>query len=95
MVSHRSQTKQMSPEKLVAVISTSNWSLKQPIESIVKKRDKQRQRIASRDQQKEKEQEVQRQLGKTHAEILEDSDLESHDDENLGELCDADWNDEA
>ena len=38
-------TKQMSPEKLVAPISTNNWSLKQPIESIVKKR--QRQRIAS------------------------------------------------
>ena len=44
-------TKQMSPEKLVAAISTNTWSLEQPIESIVKKRDKQRQRIAGRDQQ--------------------------------------------
>ena len=89
-------TKQMSPEKLVAAMNTNTWSLEQPIESTVKKRDKQRQRIAGRDQQKEKkEQQVQRQLNKTHADVLEDSDLDSHDDENLGELCDADWNDEA
>ena len=89
-------TKQMSPEKLVAAISTNNWSLKQPIESIVRKRDKQRQRIVSMDQQKEKkEQQVQRQLNVTHAEVLEGSDLESHDDEDLEVLCDADWNDEA
>ena len=38
---------------------------------------------------------MQRQLNKTHEEVLEDSDMDSHDDENLGELCDADWNDEA
>ena len=43
-------TKQMDPEKLVAAINTNTWSLKQPIESILRKRDKQRQRIASRDQ---------------------------------------------
>ena len=88
-------TKQMSPEKLVAAISTKTWSLKQPIESIVRKRDKQRQRIASRDQQKEKEQQVQRQLKETHAEVLESNDQESHDDDNLGVLGDANWNDEA
>ena len=89
-------TKQMSPEKLVAAISTNTWSLKQPIERKVRKRDKQRQRIAGRDQQKEKkEQQVQRQLNETHAEVLESSDLESHEDDNLGILGDADWNDEA
>ena len=89
-------TKQMSPEKLETAINTNTWSLKQPIESIVRKRDKQRQRIASRDQQKEKkEQQVQRQLNETHAEVLESSDPESHDDDKPGALCDADWNDEA
>ena len=45
--------------------------------------------------EKEKEQQVQRQLSKTRTEVLEDSDLDSHVDENLGELCDADWYDEA
>ena len=83
-------TKQMSPEKLVAAISTNTWSLKQPIESLVRKRDKQRQRIASRDQQKEKKEQ-----NEAHAEVSESSDLESHDDDNLGVLGDADWNDEA
>ena len=39
-------TKQMSPEKLVAAIDTNSWSLEQPIESLVRKRDKQRQRAA-------------------------------------------------
>ena len=56
-------TKQMSPEKLVAAIDANTWSLEQPIESIVRKRDKQGQRAAGRSQQKEKkEQQVQRQL---------------------------------
>ena len=45
----------MSPEKHVAAVSTNTRSFKQPIESIVRKRDKQRQRTASRDQQKEEE----------------------------------------
>ena len=54
-------TKQMSPEKLVAAINTNVWNLEQPIESIMRKRDKQRQRAAGRSQQKEmKEQQVQR-----------------------------------
>ena len=35
-------TKQMSPVKLVAAINTNVWNLEQPIESIVRKRDKQR-----------------------------------------------------
>ena len=75
----------MSPEKHVAVISTNTRSFEQPIESIVRKRDKQRQRTASRDQQKEKkEQQVQRQMNATHAEVLESSDLKSHDDDNPG-----------
>ena len=86
-------TKQMSPEKLVTRIL---WSLEQPIESIVRKRDKQRQRVASRDQQKEKkEQQVQRQLNETHAEVMGSSDPESHDDDSPGALGDADWNDGA
>ena len=88
-------TKQMSPEKLVAAINTNTWSLEHPIESIVKKRDKQRQRIAGRDQQKEKEQQVQRQLNETHAEVTGSDDPESHDDDSPGALGDADWNDEA
>ena len=89
-------TKQMSPEKLVAAINTNTWSLKQPIESIVKKRDKQRQRIAGRDQQKEKkEQQVQRQLNETHAEVMGSNDPESYDDDSPGALGDADWNDGA
>ena len=80
-------TKQMSPEKLVAAINTNTWSLEQPIESIVKKRDKQRQRIAGRDQQKEKkEQQVQRQLNETHAEVMGSNDPESHDDDSPGTL---------
>ena len=39
-------TKQMSPEKLVTAIDTNTWSLEQPIESIM--RDKQRQRAAGK-----------------------------------------------
>ena len=67
------------PRKLVAAIDTNTWSLEQPIESIVRKRDKQRQRAAGRDQQKEKkEQQVQRQLNETHAEVMGSSDPESH-----------------
>ena len=55
---------------------------------------RQRQRIASRDQQKEKkEQQVHRQLNETHAEVLGSSDPESHDDDSLGALGDADGND--
>ena len=89
-------TKQMSPEKLVAAITTNTWSLEEPIESVVKKRDKQRQRIAGRDQQKEKkEQQVQRQLNETHAEAIGSNDPESHDDDSPGALGDADWNDGA
>ena len=38
---------------------------------------------------------MQRQLNETHAEVLESSDQESHDDDNMGVLGDADWNDEA
>ena len=80
----------------MAAISTNTWSLKEPIERKVRKRDKQRQRIASRDQQKEKkEQQVQRQLNETHAEVLGSSDPESHGDDSLGALGDADWNDGA
>ena len=76
-------TKQMSPEKLVAAIDTNTWSLEQPIESVMRKRDKQRQRAAGRDQQKEKkEQQVQRQLNETHAEVVGSSDPESHDDDS-------------
>ena len=88
-------TKQMSPEKLVAAIDTNTWSLEQTIESIVRKRDRQRQRAAGRDQQKEKEQQVQRQLNETHAEVMGNSDPESHDDDSPGALGDADWNDGA
>ena len=84
-------TKQMSPENL-----WNTWSVKQPIERIVWMRHKQRQRIASRDQQKEKkEQQVQRQLNETNAEVLGSSDPESHDDDSSGALGDADWNDGA
>ena len=84
------------PEKLVAAINTNTWSLEQPIESIVKKRDKQRQRIAGRDQQKEKkEQQVQRQLNETHAEVMGSNDPESYDDDRPGALGDADWKDGA
>ena len=62
----------------------------------MRKRDKQRQRAAGRDQQKEKkEQQVQRQLNVTHAEVMGSSDPESHDDDSAGALGDADWNDEA
>ena len=43
-------TKQMSPEKLVAAMDTNTWKLEQPIESIVRKRDKQRERAAGRNQ---------------------------------------------
>ena len=87
-------TKQMSLEKLVAAINTNTWSLEQPIESIVKKRDKQRQRIAGRDPQKEKkEQQVQRQLNETHAEVMESDDPESYDDDSPGVLDDAGLND--
>ena len=89
-------TKQMSPEKLVAAINTNTWSLEQPIESIVRKRDKQRQRAAGRDQQKEKkEQQVQRQLNETHAEVMVSNDPESYDDDSAGALGGADWNDGA
>ena len=64
-------TKQMRPEKLVAAVDTNTWSLEQPIESIVRKRDKQRQRAAGRDQQNEKKElQVQRQLNETHAEVM-------------------------
>ena len=80
-------TKQMSPEKLVAAIDTNTWSLEQPIERKVRKRDKQRQRAAGRDQQKEKkEQQVQRQLNETHAEVMGSSDPESQDDDSPGAL---------
>ena len=86
-------TKQMSPEKLVAA---NTWSLEQPIESILRKRDKQRQRAAGRNQQKEKkEQQVQRQLNETHAEVMGSSDPESHDGDSPGALGDADWDDGA
>ena len=87
-------TKQMSPEKLVAAIDTNTWSLEQPIESVMRKRDKQRQRAAGRDQQKEKKkQQVQRQLNETHAEAMRRSDPESHDDDSPGAQGDADWDD--
>ena len=86
-------TKQMSPEKLVAAIDTNTWSLEQPIESIVRKKDKQRQRDASRNQQKEKEQQVQRQLNQTRAEVMGGSDPESRDDDGPGTLGHADWDD--
>ena len=89
-------TKQMSTEKLVPAIDTNTWSLEQPIESTVRKRDKQRQRAAGRDQQKEKkEQQVQQQLNETHAEVMGSSDPESHDDDGPGALGDADGNDGA
>ena len=89
-------TKQMSPEKLEASIDTNTWSLEQPIESVMRKRDKQRQRAAGRDQQKvKKEQQMQRQLNETHAEVMRSSDPESHDDDSLGALVDADWYDGA
>ena len=84
------------PRKTCGSYQHEYWSLEQPIESIVRKRDKQRQRIASRDQQKEKkEPQVQRQLNETHAEVLESSDSESDDDDSPGALGDADWNDGA
>ena len=87
-------TKQMSPEKLVAAIDTNTWSLEQPIESVMRKRDKQRQRAAGRDQQKEKKkQQVQRQLNETHAEVMRSSGPESHDDDSPRALGDADWDD--
>ena len=62
---------------------------------LVKKRDKQRQRIAGRDQHKEKEQQVQRQMNETHAEVMGSNDPESYDDDSPGALGDADWNDGA
>ena len=84
-------TKQMSPEKLVAAVDTNTWSKEQPIERKVRKRDKQRQRAAGRDQQKEKkEQQVQRQLNETHAEVMGSSDPESHDGDSPRALGDAD-----
>ena len=84
-------TKQMSPEKLVAAIDTNTWSLEQPIESIVRKRDKQRQRAAGRNQQKEKkEQQVRRQLNETRAEVMGSSDPESRDDDGPGAQGDED-----
>ena len=88
-------TKQMSPEKRVAAIDTNTWSVEQPIETVVRKRDKQRQRAAARNQQKEKEQQVQRQLNETHAEVMGSSDPVSHDDDCPGALGDADWDDGA
>ena len=89
-------TKQMSPEKLVAAIDTNTWSLDQPIERKVRKRDKQRQRAAGRDQQKEKKkQQLQRQLNETHAEVMGRSDPESHDDDSPGAQGDADCDDGA
>ena len=85
-----------SPEKLMAAIDTNTWSSEQPVESIVRKRDKQRQRAAGRDQQKEKKkQQVQRQLNETHAEVMGSSDPESHDGDSPRALGDADWNDGA
>ena len=48
-------TKQMSPEKLVAAIDTNTWNIDKPIESILSKRDKQRQRAAGRNQRKKGE----------------------------------------
>ena len=89
-------TKQVSPEKLVAAINTNVWNLEQPIESIVRKRDKQRQRAAGRNQQKEKkEQQMQRQLNETRAEVMGGSDPESRDNDGPGALGDADWDDGA
>ena len=84
-------TKQTSPEKLVAAINTNVWNLEQPIESIMRKRDKQRQRAAGRNQQKEKK--VQRQLDETRAEVMGSSNLESRDDDGMGTQDDEDWND--
>ena len=87
-------TKQISPEKLVAAINTNTWSLEQPFESIVRKRDKQRQRAADRNQQKEKkEQQVQRQLNETRAGVMGSSNPESRDDDGPGTQSDEDWND--
>ena len=84
-------TKQMSPEKLVTAVNRNYWNLEQPIGSILRKRDKQRQRAAGKNQQKEKkEQQMQRQLNDTRVEGMRDSDPESCDDDGPGILIDAD-----
>ena len=79
-------TKQMTPEKLVAAINTSTWSLQQPIESIVRKREKQRQGAAGKNRKKEKkEQQVQRHLEEACVEVTENDDPEDcsdYDDAN-------------
>ena len=81
----------MNPEKLVAAIDTNTWNLDKPVESVVRKRDKQRQRAAGRNQRKEKkEQQVQRQLNETRAEVMGSSDLESRDGDGPGTLGGAD-----
>ena len=62
----------------------------------MRKRDNQRQRAAGRNQRKEKkEQQVQRQLNETRAELMGISDLESRDDDGPGALGDANWDDGA
>ena len=42
-------TKTMDPDKLVTALETNLWDLKQPIESIAKKRQKQAQRRSKKD----------------------------------------------
>ena len=80
----------------MAAINTNVWNLEQPIESITRKRDKQRQRAAGRRQQKEmKEQQVQRQLDKTHVEVMGGSCPESHDDDSPKTQGNDDWDDEV
>ena len=44
--------KQMTPEKFVAAINTNTLSMQQPVQSIARKREKQRQGAAGKDQKK-------------------------------------------
>ena len=65
----------MSPDKLVEAMHSNRWSLAQPIDSILKKREKQKSRLAGKGKKKEeKGEEVQRRLDRTHREVLEGED---------------------
>ena len=63
-------TKAMSSEKLYKALDSDFWDLKQPIESIEKKRQKQRQRRKTPLEEDEPEDKVEQEMIKAHDEAV-------------------------